>query len=73
MKQAQGWTTLFVTHAITEAVFLSDRIVLMGAKPGRIVREIEVPLPYPRTAALRNEPEFYHLVGKVSLALAALH
>ena len=73
LRQEQGWTTMFVTHSITEAVFLSDRIVLMGARPGRIVREITVPLPHPRTAALRSQPEFYHLVGEVSLALAALH
>ena len=73
LKQEQGWTTMFVTHSITEAVFLSDRIILMGARPGRIMREVAVPLPHPRTASLRSEPEFYHLVGDVSLALATLH
>ena len=69
----QQWTTLFVTHSITEAVFLSDRILLMGANPGGVLEEIAVNLPSPRTAALRIEPKFLDLVGQVSRALAAIH
>jgi len=70
LRERQGWTTLFVTHSITEAVFLSDRIVLMGARPGRVLEEIRVPLPKRRSAALRSDPDFLHLVGQVSRALA---
>jgi len=72
LKDAQGWTTLFVTHSISEAVFLSDRIVLMSANPGKVHEEIAVPLPARRTAELRSEPAFLSLVGKVSCALAAI-
>ena len=43
-------TILFITHSIDEAVYMSERIVVMGARPGRIVEEIEVDLPRPRTA-----------------------
>jgi NitT/TauT family transport system ATP-binding protein len=73
LKETQRWTTLFVTHSITEAVFLSDRIILMGANPGRVVQEIAIPVGYPRTAELRSEPAFLSLVGQVSRALAAIH
>jgi NitT/TauT family transport system ATP-binding protein len=72
LKQAQHWTTLFVTHSIAEAVFLSDRIVLMAAQPGRIAEEIRVSLPTPRTAALRNDAAFLTLVGQVGKRLAAI-
>jgi NitT/TauT family transport system ATP-binding protein len=71
LKEKQRWTTLFVTHSISEAVFLSDRIILMSANPGRVHAEIAVPLPVPRTAELRSEPAFLGLVGQVSRALAA--
>jgi len=73
LHACQKWTTLFVTHSITEAVFLSDRILLMGANPGGVLEEIAVDLPSPRTAALRSEPKFLDLVGQVSRALAAIH
>jgi NitT/TauT family transport system ATP-binding protein len=73
LKEKQRWTTLFVTHSITEAVFLSDRIILMSANPGRVVQEIAIPVGYPRTAELRSEPAFLSLVGQVSRALAAIH
>jgi NitT/TauT family transport system ATP-binding protein len=73
LKEKQRWTTLFVTHSITEAVFLSDRIILMGANPGRVLQEIVIPVGYPRTAELRSEPAFLTLVGQVSRALAAVH
>jgi NitT/TauT family transport system ATP-binding protein len=71
LRERQGWTAVFVTHSIPEAVFLSDRIILMGAHPGRVVEEIAVPLPARRTAALRSDPRFLELVGRVSRALMA--
>jgi len=51
-------TVLFVTHSVPEAVFLSDRIVLMTPRPGRIDRIIDVDLPRPRTLAMRESPAF---------------
>lgn len=73
LREKQRWTTLFVTHSITEAVFLSDRLILMSTNPGRVSDQITVTLPAPRTAALRSEPAFLNLVGQVSRALAAIH
>lgn len=73
LREAQQFTTLFVTHSVAEAVFLSDRIVLMGTHPGRVHREIPISLPSPRTAALRSDPAYLALVGEILGALAAMH
>lgn len=54
-------SALFITHSIPEAVFLSDRIAVMSAHPGRILREIEVNLPRPRTLDTMSDPEFNRL------------
>ncbi|HZT52429.1 MAG TPA: ABC transporter ATP-binding protein, partial [Stellaceae bacterium] len=51
-------TVLFITHSVQEAVFLSDRIVVMTPRPGKIDRIIEIDLPRPRTLAMRETPEF---------------
>lgn len=72
LRQRQRSTTLFVTHSISEAVFLSDRILLMGANPGRVCEEITVTLPSTRTAELRNEAGFLQFVAQVGRRLAAL-
>lgn len=64
--QAQtGITVVLVTHNIFEAVFLSDRVVVMGEKPGRILGEINIPLPKPRTLKMIGTPEFSHWVGSI--------
>ncbi|MFI7025486.1 ABC transporter ATP-binding protein [Micromonospora sp. NPDC049900] len=63
-------TVVFVTHSISEAVFLSSRIVVMSARPGRIAASIDVDLPYPRTAATRTTDAFF---AKVTEVRAALH
>jgi NitT/TauT family transport system ATP-binding protein len=51
-------TVLFITHSIPEAVFLSDRVVIMTPRPGKIDTIIDIPLPRPRTLAMRESPEF---------------
>lgn len=51
-------TIIFITHSIAEAVFLSDRVVVMTPRPGRIDRVIDIDLPRPRTLAMRESPEF---------------
>jgi NitT/TauT family transport system ATP-binding protein len=62
-------TVVFVTHSITEAVYLSTRVVVMSARPGRIADIIDVDLPYPRVASTREEPRYFELVTRVREAL----
>ncbi|HWL83150.1 MAG TPA: ABC transporter ATP-binding protein [Roseomonas sp.] len=51
-------TVVFITHSIEEALYLGDRIVVMGARPGRIETVLQVPFPRPRNEGIRDEPEF---------------
>ena len=53
-----GKTVLFITHSITEAVFLSDRIIVMTPRPGRVDTIVDVELPRPRRLAVREDPQF---------------
>jgi NitT/TauT family transport system ATP-binding protein len=69
LREQQQWTTFFVTHSVTEAVFLSHRILVMSARPGRIEREIPIEFPYPRTVDLREDLDFLRKVAEVSAAL----
>jgi NitT/TauT family transport system ATP-binding protein len=71
--EAAGSTVLFVTHSIPEAVFLSTRVVVMSARPGRIADVVAVDLPYPRTVVTREDPRFFELVTAVREALAGGH
>jgi NitT/TauT family transport system ATP-binding protein len=68
-----GSTIVFVTHSIAEAVFLSTRVVVMSARPGRITEVIDIDLPQPRTAMIREDPRFFELVTAVREALALGH
>jgi len=65
----QRWTVLFVTHSVAEAVFLSRRIVILAAHPGRIAHEIAVDLPWPRTAETRESDAFEEMVSHTSRLL----
>lgn len=62
-------TVVFVTHSISEAVFLSTKVVIMSPRPGRIVNTVDIDLPYPRTAETRNEPAYFENVTQVRTAL----
>jgi NitT/TauT family transport system ATP-binding protein len=52
--QQQQWTVAFVTHNISEAVFLSNRVIVMAARPGRVVADLSIDAPYPRTEDFRT-------------------
>ncbi len=67
-----GWTAFFVTHSVSEAVFLSNRIIVMSANPGRIHTEIRVELPHPRTAETRLSHAYHDLVADVSRLLRSV-
>ena len=54
-------TVVFITHSMSEAVLLGDRIALMSVRPGRIEEIIDVPLPRPRNRAMTKSPEFTEL------------
>lgn len=71
--QRKGFAALFITHSIYEAVFLSTRVLVMSARPGRIVGDFKVPFAYPRSPDLRFEPAFAELAGEVSHALRGAH
>jgi len=70
---SEGFAGLFITHSISEAVFLSTRVLVMSARPGRIVAEFPVPFAYPRHPDLRFEPEFAKLSGEISHTLRGAH
>jgi len=71
--QREGFAGLFITHSIGEAVFMSTRVLVMSARPGRIVAEFEVPFDYPRDPNLRFDPEFASLSGQISQTLRGSH
>jgi NitT/TauT family transport system ATP-binding protein len=64
---------LFITHSISEAVYLSTRVLVMSGRPGRIAGDFKVPFAYPRTPELRFDPAFAELSGEVSAALRGAH
>jgi NitT/TauT family transport system ATP-binding protein len=64
-----GWTVVFVTHSVFESVYLSERIVVMAARPGRVVEEITIDAPYPREDDFRTSAQYNENCRRVSAAL----
>jgi NitT/TauT family transport system ATP-binding protein len=71
LRERAPFTAFFVTHSVGEAVFLSNRIFVLAANPGRVAAEIVAPFPYPRAAELREAPEYLQLVARVTARLRA--
>ena len=69
-KQFAG---LFITHSVSEAVYLSTRVIVMSGRPGKIVGSFDVPFDMPRDPEVRFTPEFAALVGEISHALREAH
>jgi len=67
--QTQSWTVVFVTHSVYESVYLSNRIAVMAPRPGRVVGEIEVGAPYPRSEAFRTSQPYNDTCRRVSAKL----
>lgn len=69
LKERIGCTVVFVTHSVFESVFLSDRIVVMAARPGRVIREVQVAAPYPRDEVFRTSADYAAYCRQASEAL----
>ena len=69
IREKDPFTGFFVTHSVAEAVFLSNRIVVLDSNPGRIADIIDVPHPYPRTAEFRETSQYFDLLTRTSKAL----
>ena len=67
--QARPLALLFVTHSVFEAVFLSQRVLVMGARPGRIVAELRIDEPYPRSPAFRTSTRYAEACAQITRAL----
>jgi len=65
----QNWTVIFVTHSVYESVYLSDRIVVMAARPGRVTADLAIDAPYPRGEAFRTSDAYNRHCREVSAQL----
>ncbi len=70
LRERIGCTVIFVTHSVFESVFLSDRIIVMAARPGRVIEEVQVTAPYPRDEVFRTSADY---AAHCQVASAALH
>ena len=69
MWQELRRTVIFVTHSVFESVYLSQRILVMTSRPGRVFTEIDIPAPYPREERFRTSAEYAGFCRQVSEAL----
>jgi len=65
-------TVMFVTHSISEAIFLADRVVVFSARPGRVVEVLDVDLPRPRHLSIRETPEFGRYANEIRRVFSSL-
>ncbi len=73
LHRQQAWTVLFVTHSVAEAVFLSNRVLILAPNPGRMQHDIPIDLPVDRTPEVRNSEAFDTLVSHISRSLRETH
>jgi NitT/TauT family transport system ATP-binding protein len=71
--QTQQFAGLFITHSIAEAVFLSTRVLVMSARPGKIIDDIQIPFGYPRKQELRYQADFAAISGRIAKGLKEAH
>lgn len=71
--EQERFAGLFITHSISEAVYLSTKVHVMSSRPGRLVASFDVPFGYPRKPDLRFDARFAELCGQVSFALRGAH
>ena len=71
--QERGFSGLFITHSITEAVFMSTKVYVMSERPGTMVANFEIPFNFPRSPDLRFDPDFAEICGQISNALRGNH
>jgi len=69
LRRVTGATVLFVTHSISEAIYLSDQVVIFSKRPAVIVKELAIDIPYPRSSKARFRPEFTELERQGGVAL----
>jgi NitT/TauT family transport system ATP-binding protein len=69
LYREQGWTVMFVTHSVAEAVFLSTRVVVLAPHPGRVAHVVPIDLPWPRTAETRLTAAYEEQIARVSRLL----
>ena len=69
----QQFAGLFITHSVSEAVYLSTKVAVMSGRPGHLVKTFDIPFDMPRDPEIRYTAEFAHLVGEVSHALREGH
>ena len=67
--QDEQWTVLFVTHNVSEAIYLSQEVLIMSPRPGTIQAKVTIPFTYPRDPELRSSGEFARLTGRLSVIL----
>jgi NitT/TauT family transport system ATP-binding protein len=71
--QRQGLTVVFVTHSVSEAAFLSSRVVMLASRPGRITDDVAIPSHAPRDDSYRSSPDYLHMIQRLSQSLRHAH